>query len=171
MKIRFSLVLSLCFGLLAHGNLRASTVGACNLLTASDAETALGDKVGDAQVEDGSFGAGVGSSCRYRSTGGPILSAKSVSLSVRRSESDLSGSVAGIAENLRSAGFKNVHDVTGIGSAAVWGRNSVLGRFQGELTVVQGRSVMLIVIIKGVPDETDALSRAKTIAATALQRL
>jgi hypothetical protein len=171
MRVRLLFVLSACLGLIVTGNVRAATMDACTLFTPADAQKALGEPVGPSQAEGRSFGAGEGSSCRYRSATGQAVSGKSVSLNVRHSETDLTGSTTGIAENLKSAGFKNVHEVAGIGSAAVWASNSILGRLQGELTVIQGKSVMLIVIIKGIPDEADALSRAKAIAAASIQRL
>ena len=64
-----------------------------------------------------------------------------------------------------------MQSVTGIGTAAVWATNSVLGRAQGELTVIQGKSVMLVILIDGIPDEADALARSKAIAARAIGKL
>ena len=61
--------------------------------------------------------------------------------------------------------------MSGVGTAAVWGSNSILGRSQGDLTVIERKSVMLIVIISGIANEADSLSRAKLIAAKALAKL
>ncbi len=150
---------------------RAAAKDACSLITSADAQAAIGEPVGDAKAENRSFGAGDGSTCRYRSTVGSALKGKSVSVAVHYSATDLTGSAEGIAQNLKSAGFSSVHNVAGIGSAAVWGSTSILGKYKGELTVIQGRSVMLVVIISGIPDEADALARAKAIAAKAIARL
>ena len=171
MNVRSLVVFTSVFAWLTVASATASTKDACSFLTPSEAQAALGEAVGPARAEDRSSGAGQGSSCRYRSTTGRALSGKSVSLNVRYSETDLTGSSAGIGENLQSAGFKNVHDVAGVGSAAIWGSNSILGRPQGELTVIQGKFVMFIVIIDGIPNEADALARAKVIAAKAVGRL
>jgi len=144
---------------------------ACTLIAPADAQSAIGEPVGAPRAENRSFGAGDGSSCKYRSTTGSALKAKSVSLTAHYSQTDLTGSIDGIAQNLKASGFKDVQKIAGIGSAAVWGANSVLGRPQGELTVIQGKSVMLVILIDGIPDEADALARAKSIAAKAIGKL
>jgi len=92
---------------------------------------------------------------------GGVLKAKSVSVEVHYSQTDWTGSTGSITQNLKSAGFKTVHELPGIGSAAVWASNSILGRAQAELTVIHGRSVMLIIILNGIPNETEALARAR----------
>ena len=171
MNVRSLVVFISVFSLLTAASASAAKKDACSFLTSSEAQAAIGEAVGPARAEDRSSGAGQGSSCRYRSASGRALSGKSVSLNVRYSDTDLTGSAIGIGENLESAGFKNVHDVAGVGSAAIWGSNSILSRPQGELTVIQGKSVMLIVIIDGIANEADALARAKVIAARAIGRL
>ncbi|WP_263374559.1 hypothetical protein [Granulicella aggregans] len=171
MKDRLLVVSTAVFLLLSAVSAQAASKDACSFLTPPEAQAALALPVGPARSEDRSSGAGQGSSCRYRATSGRALSGKTVSLNVRYSETDLTGSAEAIGENLKSAGFKNVHDVAGIGSAAIWGSNSILGRPQGELTVIVGKSVMLIVILDGIANEEDALARAKKIAARAIGRL
>jgi hypothetical protein len=153
-----------------HAN-AAGSKDACTLIAPADAQTAIGEPVGPPRAENRSFGAGDGSSCKYRSTIGSALKAKSVSLSVHYSQTDLTGSADGIAQNLKSSGFKDVQKIAGIGSAAVWGANTVLGRPQGELTVIQGKSVMLVILIDGIADPADALARAKSIASKAIGKL
>jgi hypothetical protein len=164
------LALSCCLVPLAT-NAYAASKDACSLFTSADAQAALSEPVGAPRSENRSSGVGDGSSCQYRSTIGNALRGKSVSVEVHYSQTDLTGSASGIKQNLNSAGFKTVHDVTGIGRAAIWATNSILGRAQGELTVIQGKSVMLIVIINGFPDESNALARAKTIASKAIGKL
>jgi hypothetical protein len=150
---------------------QAAPKDACSLITPTDAQSVLNEPVGAPRSESRSSSAGDGTSCQYRSTIGGAFKAKSVSVEVHYSQTDLTGSASGITENLKSAGFKTVHDVAGIGTAAIWASNSILGRAQGELTVIQGKSVMLIIILNGFPDQTDALARAKVIASKAIAKL
>ncbi|RXH54668.1 hypothetical protein [Granulicella sibirica] len=168
MKSRQLSLFALSLSLFLPATLHAARKDACSLIASSDAQAALGEPVGPSKEENRSYGKGEATSCQYRSTLGSALRGKSVSLEVRYSDDDLTGSAKGIAESLQSAGFKDVHLVAGAGSAAVWGSNSILGRTQGELTVIQGKSVMLIIIISGIPDEADAISKAKAMALKAL---
>ena len=150
---------------------QAATKDACSLLASTDVQAVLNEPVGAPKSESRNSGIGDGSSCKYRSTIGTALSAKSVLVEVHYSNTDLTGSSPGIAENLKSAGFKSVRDVPGIGAAAVWGTYSMVGKLQGELTVIQGKSVMLNVIISGIANEAEGLARAKIIAAKAIAKL
>jgi hypothetical protein len=162
--------LSLClasFSLPAQGANR----NACDLIASADAQTAIGEPVGPARGEDQPSPAGDGTSCEFRSTTGPAFKAKSVRIDIHYSNTNVTGSAPGIAENLKAAGFQNVHTVTGVGTTAIWASNSFLGRSQGELTVIQGKSVLLTVLITGVKDEADSLARAKVLAQKALGKL
>jgi hypothetical protein len=168
-----ALALSIGLGLLTV-SARAAPIDACSLIAPADAESALDEPVGAPRSESRSSEVGDGSLCQYRSTAGGVggvLKAKSVSVEVHYSQTDLTGSTGSITQNLKSAGFKTVHEVPGIGSAAVWASNSILGRAQAELTVIHGRSVMLIIILNGIPNETEALARARVIASKAIARL
>lgn len=149
----------------------ADAKDACSLITSADAQSAIGEPVGPPQNQNRSFGAGDAASCKYRSTVGKAFSAKSVSLTIHSNGADVSGSAGSIADNLKSAGFENVQQVPGVGSAAVWGTNSAMGRAQGELTVLKGKSIMLVILITGIPDQAQALAKAKAIAASALSKL
>jgi len=171
MKRRLLSIFTFSLCLLLASRVRAATKDACGLLSLADAQTALGEPVGPAKFENRSFGHGEATSCRFRPTVGKVIGGKSVSLEVRYSDDDLTGSAKGIAENFQSAGFKNVHQVSGIGTVAVWASNSVFGKLQGELTVIQGKSVMLIVLIDGLASEAEAISSAKIIATKALAKL
>ncbi len=110
------------------------------------------------------------SACRFRSTQGSALSAKTVTLSVHYSDTDVSGNDTGMAESLKAAGYKNVHQVSGVGDAAIWGTNSMMGRPMGELTVRKGKNLILTIVISGIQDEATALARAKALAATILPK-
>jgi hypothetical protein len=148
----------------------AAVKDACSLITASDAQDALGEPVGSPRSEPRPSAAGDGTECKFRSTQGNAFRAKSVSLTVHYANSDISGSDAAISENLKSSGFKDVHSVSGVGDAAVWATNSMMGHPMGELTVRKGKSVMLIILITGVADEAAALDRAKALALKVLPK-
>ena len=163
------LIFGLC--LLFPAATLAATKDACTLLGPSDAQAALGVPVGAAKSENRSFGKGEATSCAYRPTTGKPFGGKSVSLEIRYSNDDLTGSEKGIAETFKSAGYPTVHPVSGVGTGAVWASNTMMGGLQGELTVIQGKSVMLVILINGLPSDADALSSAKVIAAKALAKL
>jgi hypothetical protein len=171
MGTRLWIVMIVAVSLLFPAAVYAAGPDACSLLDATSAQKALGEPVGPPKLENRSFGKGEATSCQYRSTVGKSLKAKSVSLEVRHSDDDLTGSAKGIEQSFQSSGFKNVHQVSGVGSAAVWASNSIFGRSQGELTVIQGKSIMLIVLIEGVPNEAGAISNATLIASKALAKL
>jgi len=172
MKMRLTISLALVlyllasFLVLAPAPASAAAKDACSLITAADAQAALGEPVSPPRNEPRP-GA---SACRFRSTQGSALSAKTVTLSAHYSDTDISGNDTGMAETLKAAGYKNVHQVPGVGDAAVWGTNSMMGRPMGELTVRKGKSLILTIIISGIPDEATALARAKALAATILPK-
>ena len=157
MKRCLPLVLLGVVSSVVHLPIHAAAPDACSLLDSATAQKVLGEPVGLAKLENRSFGKGDASSCQYRSTIGKPFKAKSVSLEVRHSDDDLTGSAKGIAQSFQSSGFKNVHQVSGIGTTSIWASNSIFGRSQGELTVIQGKAVMLIVLIEGLPNEADAI--------------
>ena len=169
-NFRSILAIFVCLASFAWPALGA-TKNACNLIASADAQTAIGEPIGLARGEDQPSPSGDGSSCEFRSTTGSAFKAKSVRLDVHYSNTDITGSAPGIAENLKAAGFKDVHTVTGLGATAIWASNSLLGRSQGELTVIQGKSVLLTVLITGVKDEADSLARAKVLAQKAIAKL
>ena len=145
---------------------RAAAKDACSLITSADAQTALGEPVSAPRNEPRPGG----SACRFRSTQGSALSGKTVTLSVHYSDTDVSGNDAGMASSLQGTGFKNVQQVSGVGDAAVWGTNSMMGRPTGELTVRKGKNLILTIVIGGMADEATALARAKALAATILPK-
>lgn len=163
--------LLLCAAATAASGATPAVKDACDLITPADAQTAIGQPVGASKHDNQSSPIGDGSSCEFRATTGSAFTAKSVRLDVHYSNTDLTGSGTGMAESLKSAGFKNVHTVAGVGTTAIWASNSVLGRAQDELTVIQGKSVLLNVLITGVKDEADALAQAKVLAAKAIAKL
>jgi hypothetical protein len=86
------------------------------------------------------------------------------------SDTDVSGNEAAMADSLKAAGYKNVQQISGVGDAAVWGTNSMMGHPTGELTVRKGKNLILTIIISGIQDEATALARAKALAATILPK-
>jgi len=170
LRLALSIALLSCLftGLVVLAPVPASAAAkdACSLITAADAQAALGEPVSPPRNEPRP-GA---SACRFRSTQGSALSAKTVTLSVHYSDTDVSGNDTGMAETLKAAGYKNVHQVSGVGDAAIWGTNSMMGRPMGELTVRKGKNLILTIIISGIQDEATALARAKALAATILPK-
>ncbi|MGA2372391.1 MAG: hypothetical protein ACLP3R_10680 [Candidatus Korobacteraceae bacterium] len=145
---------------------RAAAKDACSLITSADAQAALGEPVSPPRNEPRPEG----SACRFRSTQGSALSAKTVTLSVHYSDTDISGNEGGMADSLKAAGYKNVQQISGVGDAAVWGTNTMMGKPTGELAVRKGKNLILTIIISGIQDEATALARAKALAATILPK-
>jgi hypothetical protein len=143
---------------------------ACSLITAEDATAAIGEPVGPPKAESAYGPQGDGTVCKFKSTQGNAFHAKSVSITVHYIKDDVGGSNKGIEDNLKTAGFQNVHQVSGVGDSAVWGTMSMLGRPTGELTVLHGKHLMIIILINGVADEGTALDHAKVLAAKALSK-
>ena len=152
-------------GMLLPSTAKAAAKDACSLVSTGDAQSALGEPVSAGQ----SFPEGDGSRCRFRSTVGSALKAKTLAVSVHYS--DASGTAAAIADNLKNSGFPDAHQVAGIGNAAVWATSNNLGRLQGELTVIKGKTAMLVILISNPTDENAALNAAKTLAAKLLPQL
>ena len=115
-------------------------------------------------------GDGEASVCEFRSSQSKGLKAKSLSVTVHYSNSDVRGSAPEITSNLNAAGFTNVRQVSGVGDSAVWATRTMMGKPMGELTVLKGKSVMLTIISNGVPDEASALERSKALAAKLLPK-
>jgi hypothetical protein len=148
----------------------ATAKDACSLITPADAQAALGEPVGTPQSTPRSGGQSEGSMCRFRSTQGSAFKAKSLSLTVQYSSVNLTGSAPSMAADLKSAGFQNVQKIDGVGDAAIWGTSSMMGRSMGELSVIKGKSIMVIIIISGIPDQAVALDHAKALAAKVLPK-
>ncbi len=143
---------------------------ACSLMTSADAQAVLGEEVGPPQQDDRASSGVEGSACKFRSSQSRGLRAKTLTLTVRYSATDLSGSAAGMKESLVSGGFKNVREIPGVGNAALWATNTVMGKAMAELTVRKGKNVMLTIVIMGVADEATALEHAKELAAKVLPK-
>ncbi len=170
MRSRVPLALISCvfigFVVLAPTPARAATKDACSLITAADAEAALGEPVAPPRNEPRTDG----SACSFRSAQGASLTAKTVTLNAHYSDTDISGNESAMADSLKAAGFKNVQPVSGVGDAAVWGTASKLGRPSGNLTVRKGKNLILTIIISGMDDDATALDRAKALALTVLPK-
>jgi hypothetical protein len=148
----------------------AAAKDACSLITSDDAQAALGEPVGPPKSRPRSMAGAEGTNCQYRSTQGSALKAKSVSLTAEYSSSDISGNENGMMDNMKTSGYKSVRQISGVGSSAVWGTTSMMGKPMGELSVLKGKSVMLIIIIDGIADEATALDRAKALALKVLPK-
>jgi hypothetical protein len=171
MKMRSPIPLALVsclfigFVVMAPAPARAAAKDACSLITAADAEAALGEPVAPPRNEPRTDG----SACRFRSAQGASLTAKTVTLNAHYN-TDISGSESGMADSLKAAGFKNVQPVLGVGDAAVWGTASMMGRPSGNLTVRKGKNLILTIIISGIADDAVALDHAKALALTVLPK-
>ncbi len=161
------LLLSLFVGGLC---LTAADKDACSLVTAADAEAALGEPVGAPTPELRPSPPGQASACRFRSTQSRGLKAKTVSVSVHYATEDLHASMPGMMDNLKSAGYQNVHSVAGVGEEAIWASRVMMGKTTGELTVRKGKSTLVVIIINGLPDDATALDHAKALAAKVLPK-
>ncbi len=75
-----------------------------------------------------------------------------------------------MADSLKAAGFKNVHQVSGVGDAAVWGAATMMGRPSINLTLRKGKNLVLTIIISGIADDAVALDHAKALALTVLPK-
>jgi hypothetical protein len=110
------------------------------------------------------------STCRFRAahpaSGTP---AKSVSLMARYASSPNKNAANEVRGTLSQMG--TVKDVPGIGDTALWVFRATGPVVSGQLNVFQQGSVYLIVTVGGIPDETAALNKAKTLAQAALRRL
>lgn len=148
----------------------AAAKDACSLVTSADAQEALGEPVGPSRSQPRSMNGADGTVCKFRSTQGGAMSAKSVSVTVEYSSSDISGNTKGMMDNLKSAGYSNVKEVSGIGDGAVWATNTVMGKPTAELSVLKGKTIMLMISISGFADEASALDRAKHLANKILPR-
>jgi hypothetical protein len=164
LALQFNLVL--CLGAFAAIPGWSAAKDACSLITSADAQAALGEPVSPPRNEPRPGG----SACRFRSAQGPSLSAKTVTLTAHYSDTDVSGNESNMADSLKAAGFKNVHQVSGVGDAAVWGATTMMGRPSGNLTVRKGKNLILTIIISGIADEATALDRAKALAAAVLPK-
>jgi hypothetical protein len=162
--LRFSLVL--CLVAFVSVPAWSASKDACSLITSADAQAALGEPVSPPRNEPRPGG----SACRFRSAQGPSLTAKTVTLSAHYSDTDISGNESGMADGLKAAGFKDVHQISGVGDAAVWGTTTMMGRPSGNLTVRKGKNLILTIIISGIADEATALDRAKALAVAILPK-
>ncbi len=169
-RLRLSVALLSClftgFVILAPVSASAAAKDACSLITSTDAQAALGEPVGPPRNEPRP-GA---SACRFRSAQDSALSAKTLTLTAHYSDTDVSGNEAAMGDSLKAAGYKDVHQVSGVGDVALWGTNSVVGRPTGELTVRKGKNLILTIIISGIQGHATALDRAKALAATILPK-
>ncbi len=141
---------------------------ACSLVTAEDAQSAIGESVGPGRSQPRPLNGAEATNCRFRSLS-HAAGGKSVSLTVAYSDSDIRDAMKQMLDSLKSAGMQNVHDVPGVGDSAVWGMTTVMGKPSVELTVRKGNNIMLIIIIDGL-DEATALERARMLAAKVLPK-
>jgi hypothetical protein len=160
-----SAIALLCFTFCA--SLQAKN--ACDLLSASDAQAVIGEAVGKPQNDVIAKGNPADVSiCKYNTAG---QSPKTVSLMSRYTGSPNHEDAAQIAKTLEKNGYKNVHEVPGIGDRAIWAMTAFNQRITGQLTVLKGDKILYVVTLIGFPDEPTSLDKAKTLALKILPKL
>jgi len=156
-----SFVLAIC--LIPNSSHAAAGKDACKLFTPKDAQTAFGEPVDEATTHPDSINGSEGSTCKFRSTQGVGIHNKNISVPVEYSSQGFAADTRRMIDALKSAGYQGVRQVSRVGDNAIWGTNSVMGTPLGELTVIKGKSTMIIILINGISDDA-ALDRAKDLA-------
>ena len=82
----------------------AAAKDACSLMTSADAQAVLGEPTGAGKSEPRSFNGAEGTVCKFRTVQGSAMKARSVSLNVQYSNSDISGNDSGMMADMKSAG-------------------------------------------------------------------
>lgn len=143
---------------------------ACSLLTARDAEAALGEPLAPPQSQIVSPGGGAMaavSTCRFRPAKPAI--GKSISLMARISSTPNPAAADSVRASLKSMG--DPKDVPGIGDKAIWLFHKTGRLTSGQLNVFSKGTIYLIFTVDGLPDESAALEKASSLARTVLSRL
>jgi hypothetical protein len=166
--------LRLCFAFIAvlataAPSTAADRKDACTLLTAVDAEAALGEAVAAGQpqvISAGGGGLAAVSNCRYRPAHAAI--GKSVALMARYSPVPNPAASDSVRASLKSMG--DPKDVPGVGDSALWVFHKTGRMTSGQLNIFKG-ATYLIVTLDGAADEAAALDRAKALALKLIGRL
>ena len=162
--VRFAIAI-LCFSFCA--SLQAKN--ACNLLSAADVQAVIGEAVGKPQNDTIAKSDTTDVSvCKYNTAG---QSAKTVSLLSRYTGAPNHEDAAVIAKTLEKNGYKNVHEVPGIGDHAIWAMTGINHRITGQLTVLKGDKILFVVTLIGFPDEPTSFDKAKSLALKVLPKL
>lgn len=138
-------------------------------MTAADVQTVIGETVGKPQNETIAKSSTTDVSvCKYNTAG---QSGKTISLMSRYTGAPNHEDPAQIAKNVQKTGYKNVHEVPGIGDHAIWAMTAINHRITGQLTVLKGAKILYVVTLIGFPDEPASLDKAKSLALKILPKL
>jgi hypothetical protein len=142
---------------------KASTVDACGLITAADAQAVLGGPVKAPENPVSGEGNAVVTSCKYRAEAADL---NNITLIVRRLDTPASGKQDFDQFKKDTEPKLNVTpvDVSGIGDAAFW-----IGGSLNQLAVLKGRDQLLISVNN--PQGATEQEASQTLAAKALSRL
>jgi hypothetical protein len=143
---------------------------ACSLLTAADAEAALGEVVAAPQaqvISPGGDGLAAVSSCRFK----PVHSAigKSVSLMARFSPTPNPADADSVRSSLERMGQPK--EIRGVGDKALWVFHKTGPITSGQLNVFSKGTIYLIFTVDGLADDSAALEKTKALAQKVLSRL
>ncbi len=139
----------------------AEVKNTCSLVTAQDVEAVLGEPVRRPQSESRSTTTLQSSTCRFL---GSQSQTKYLSIIVQQVTTDLSASKTAMSDYLRKLNFTNVQPVQGVGDEAAWGSATLAGKLICQLSARKGKSTWLVIMITGLPDDTDTINRAKILA-------
>jgi hypothetical protein len=127
----------------------------CGLVDTADATALLGEEVSAPQAE--SSGRTGSATCRFLTSKVPL---KSLSVLVQYAQL----SPTSMADHLKALLATNVQQVPGVGDDAAWGSMTIAGRTICQLSVRKGKSMRLLLMISGLPDDPGLLSRARILA-------
>lgn len=156
------LIFAGCEGVLAKS--------ACSLLSEAEVTAVLGEPVGkpvDQVITKGEGTNAAVSMCQFK-TKVPPKAPKTLSLMVRENKQAPEGADK-IALKMKKTGFQNVRPIAGVGDQAVWAATTVQRRFTGVLTVIKGKTLLVVTVV-GVGDDSTSLEKAKGAALKAVAK-
>ena len=95
----------------------------------------------------------------------------------RYSQEPISESGSDIVADFKKNGYQNIREISGIGDAAVWTTWSSVHpsthatTIWGSLTVKKGNRILLVITVRGQPNEATSMEKAKAVALKVLPNL
>jgi hypothetical protein len=140
----------------------------CSVVAATDAEAVLGEPVMPPQKESHNSSTLQISTCRFlpsRSQG------KMLSVMLHLTTASNSANILPMAAYLKNMNFASVQQLSGIGTDAAWGSITVAGKLICQMYARKDATRWIAIIVTGVPDNPDTLTRVKTLANQVLSKL
>jgi len=160
-------VLFLTFVIAATG--AALAKDACSLLTSDDLHATLGQpfhQVRNGMIPPSAPGLQY-SACTFETVKG----GSRLSLLARYSSTRDNDRTSELMAKLRSQGFQDVREISGIGDGAVWAVMTISARSNTcQLTFMKGKRIFLLLTIAHAQDPAAALEQGKALAARILPR-